>query len=55
MVLLSRFTLGNGTHNQSQGKILQRFPEKDWDDAPFIEGIELVRLTVDFNQHRAIY
>lgn len=25
----------------SCGKILQRFPETDWDDAPFIEGIEL--------------
>ncbi|GBL87002.1 Myotubularin-related protein 13 [Araneus ventricosus] len=25
----------------SSGKILQRFPEKDWDDTPFIDGIEL--------------
>uniref|UniRef100_T1JDW2 Myotubularin-related protein 13 n=1 Tax=Strigamia maritima TaxID=126957 RepID=T1JDW2_STRMM len=25
----------------SIGKILQRFPAKDWDDTPFIEGIEL--------------
>lgn len=25
----------------SQGKIIQRFPEKDWDDTPFIEGVEL--------------
>lgn len=25
-----------------QGKILQRFPEKDWSDTPFIEGMELV-------------
>lgn len=24
------------------GKILQRFPEKDWPDTPFIEGIEWV-------------
>jgi hypothetical protein len=31
--------LGNDTH---QGKILQRFPEKDWPDTPFIEGMELV-------------
>lgn len=25
----------------SQGKIIQRFPEKDWEDTPFIPGIEL--------------
>ena len=25
------------------GKILQRFPEKDWEDVPFISAIELVR------------
>lgn len=24
------------------GKVVQRFPDKDWPDAPFIEGIELV-------------
>lgn len=24
------------------GKILQRFPEKDWSDTPFIDGIEWV-------------
>lgn len=28
----------------SSGVILQRFPEKDWPDTPFIEGIEWVRL-----------
>lgn len=28
----------------SSGAILQRFPEKDWPDTPFIEGIEWVRL-----------
>lgn len=33
------FVVGNDTH---QGKILQRFPEKDWADTPFIEGMELV-------------
>lgn len=27
----------------SSGVILQRFPEKDWPDTPFIEGIEWVR------------
>jgi myotubularin-related protein 5/13 len=26
----------------SSGIILQRFPEKDWSDTPFIEGIEWV-------------
>ncbi|NWU27324.1 MTMR5 protein, partial [Dyaphorophyia castanea] len=26
-----------------QGQILQRFPEKDWEDNPFPQGIELVR------------
>ncbi|ELK18020.1 Myotubularin-related protein 13 [Pteropus alecto] len=24
------------------GKIIQRFPQKDWDDTPFPQGIELV-------------
>lgn len=28
----------------SSGVILQRFPEKDWPDTPFIEGIEWVKL-----------
>lgn len=31
--------LGSGI---SSGIILQRFPEKDWSDTPFIEGIEWV-------------
>ena len=26
------------------GKVVQRFPEKDWPDVPFTPGIELVRL-----------
>ncbi|XP_053680631.1 myotubularin-related protein 13 [Anopheles nili] len=30
----------DGTGSRS-GKIIQRFPEKDWPDTPFIEGIEL--------------
>lgn len=25
----------------TKGRILQRFPEKDWPDAPFIDGMEL--------------
>lgn len=31
--------LGSGKRS---GMILQRFPEKDWPDTPFIEGIEWV-------------
>lgn len=27
------------------GRILQRFPEKDWPDTPFIDGIEWVGLS----------
>lgn len=34
------FVAGSGNRT---GKILQRFPEKDWSDTPFIEGIEWVR------------
>jgi len=26
---------------QGRGKILQRFPEKDWENCPFTQGIEL--------------
>lgn len=36
--LVSTFT-GSGISN---GVILQRFPETDWNDTPFIEGIEWV-------------
>lgn len=35
--LANKFNLGSGS---SSGIILQRFPEKDWLDTPFIEGIE---------------
>lgn len=35
------FFIGSGKRS---GKILQRFPEKDWPDTPFIEGIEWVRI-----------
>uniref|UniRef100_A0A673CMM9 SET binding factor 1 n=1 Tax=Sphaeramia orbicularis TaxID=375764 RepID=A0A673CMM9_9TELE len=39
-------SVGNGLINQNregegQGRILQRFPEKDWEDSPFPQGIEL--------------
>lgn len=27
---------------EGQGRILQRFPEKDWEDSPFPQGVELV-------------
>lgn len=30
----------------SSGVILQRFPEKDWADTPFIEGIEWVTMEI---------
>lgn len=36
--------LGGGV---SSGVILQRFPEKDWPDTPFIEGIEWVKYEMD--------
>lgn len=29
---------------EGQGRILQRFPEKDWEDSPFPQGVELVSL-----------
>lgn len=28
----------------SNGMIVQRFPEKDWPDTPFIDGIEWVKI-----------
>lgn len=33
--------LGSGI---SSGIIIQRFPEKDWPDTPFIDGIEWVNV-----------
>ena len=33
------YVIGSGVSN---GVILQRFPNTDWSDTPFIEGIELV-------------
>lgn len=35
-------TAGNVSGQPICGKIVQRFPEKDWPDTPFIEGIEWV-------------
>lgn len=37
--------IGGGISN---GIILQRFPEKDWSDTPFIEGIEWVRFFFNY-------
>lgn len=31
---------------QGRGKILQRFPEKDWENCPFTQGIELVSIYI---------
>lgn len=39
---LSAETAGNVSGQPICGKIVQRFPEKDWPDTPFIEGIEWV-------------
>ncbi len=33
----------SAVEGEGQGRILQRFPEKDWEDSPFPQGIELVR------------
>ena len=33
------FTLGD---SGGRGKVIQRFPEIDWEDCPFTQGIELV-------------
>lgn len=41
MYLFVLSVLGSGL---SSGKVLQRFPEKDWEDTPFIDGIELVSI-----------
>lgn len=38
-ILYNFLLIGSGT---SKGIIIQRFPEKDWKDTPFIDGIEWV-------------
>uniref|UniRef100_A0A4W6EN05 SET binding factor 1 n=1 Tax=Lates calcarifer TaxID=8187 RepID=A0A4W6EN05_LATCA len=38
MILLADYL---ETEGEGQGRILQRFPEKDWEDSPFPQGIEL--------------
>uniref|UniRef100_A0A4W3IUI3 SET binding factor 1 n=1 Tax=Callorhinchus milii TaxID=7868 RepID=A0A4W3IUI3_CALMI len=32
---------GRTNHGECQGRIIQRFPEKEWEDSPFPQGIEL--------------
>ncbi|XP_054159032.1 myotubularin-related protein 13-like [Oppia nitens] len=32
---------GDHTKSPTNGKLLQRFPQKDWDDCPFIDSIEM--------------
>lgn len=32
----------SAVEGEGQGRILQRFPEKDWEDSPFPQGVELV-------------
>lgn len=32
----------SAAEGEGQGRILQRFPEKDWEDSPFPQGTELV-------------
>lgn len=34
----------SAVEGEGQGRILQRFPEKDWEDSPFPQGVELVSL-----------
>lgn len=36
------------------GKIIQRFPQKDWDDTPFPQGIELVSFFLTYTVGRCI-
>uniref|UniRef100_A0A7N8XJ28 SET binding factor 1 n=1 Tax=Mastacembelus armatus TaxID=205130 RepID=A0A7N8XJ28_9TELE len=33
----------SAVEGEGQGRILQRFPEKDWEDSPFPQGIELLQ------------
>ncbi|XP_077196748.1 myotubularin-related protein 5 isoform X4 [Paroedura picta] len=39
--LVVAFAPGKRGNGDGQGQILQRFPEKDWEDNPFPQGIEL--------------
>ncbi|KAM4569154.1 myotubularin-related protein 5 isoform 7-T7 [Odontesthes bonariensis] len=35
------YDLDKRVEGEGQGRILQRFPEKDWEDSPFPQGVEL--------------
>lgn len=37
--------------SEGQGRIHQRFPEKDWEDNPFPQGLELVSPSQTNSQH----
>ncbi|KAM6896368.1 myotubularin-related protein 5 isoform 2-T2 [Lycodopsis pacificus] len=39
--LVVGYDLDKRAEGEGQGRILQRFPEKDWEDSPFPQGIEL--------------
>ncbi|XP_041636303.1 myotubularin-related protein 5 isoform X3 [Cheilinus undulatus] len=39
--LVVTYDLDKRVEGEGQGRILQRFPEKDWEDSPFPQGIEL--------------
>ncbi|XP_062238744.1 myotubularin-related protein 5 isoform X5 [Platichthys flesus] len=39
--LVVGYDLDKRVEGEGQGRILQRFPEKDWEDSPFPQGIEL--------------
>ncbi|XP_074553839.1 myotubularin-related protein 5 isoform X6 [Halichoeres trimaculatus] len=39
--LVVSYDLDKRVEGEGQGRILQRFPEKDWEDSPFPQGIEL--------------
>ncbi|XP_074482084.1 myotubularin-related protein 5 isoform X3 [Sebastes fasciatus] len=39
--LVVGYDIDKRVEGEGQGRILQRFPEKDWEDSPFPQGIEL--------------
>ncbi|XP_077957223.1 myotubularin-related protein 5 isoform X6 [Gasterosteus aculeatus] len=39
--LVVTYDLDKRAEGEGQGRILQRFPEKDWEDSPFPQGVEL--------------
>lgn len=49
LYFISVFTV----EGEGQGRIIQRFPEKDWEDSPFPQGIELVSQQIDMFRCRS--